>query len=141
MKFKNYSSAIPEEHKELYDNIKWNLWHGNVDKSLKRFDELKTFIDDKSALAKLNKLYTYINNNKAGIVDYELRKSSGLVFTSNLAESTVNTLINQRQKGKQKMLWSRVGAHSILQIRAALQSKSWKNLWTQVENILYRTIA
>jgi len=141
MKFKNYSSAVPEEHKELYDNIKWNLWHGNIDKSLKRFDELKTFIDDKSALAKLNKLYVYINNNKTGIVDYESRKSSGLVFTSNLAESTVNTLINQRQKGKQKMLWSRVGAHSILQIRSALQSKSWKNLWTQVENIIYRTVA
>jgi hypothetical protein len=141
MKFKNYSSAIPEEHKELYDNVKWNLWHGNVDKSLKRIDELKAFIDDKSMIAKLKKLYVYIDNNKAGIVDYELRKSSGLVFTSNLAESTVNTLINQRQKGKQKMLWSRVGAHSILQIRAALQSKSWKNLWTQVENIMYHQVA
>jgi hypothetical protein len=141
MKFKNYSSAIPEEHKDLYDNIKWNLWHGNVDKSLKRFDELKTFIDDKSAITKLNKLYVYINNNKAGIVDYESRKSSGLVFTSNLAESTVNTLINQRQKGRQKMLWSRGGAHGILQIIAALQSKSWKRLWTQVENILYPAVA
>ena len=42
MKFKNYSSSISEEHKELYDNIKWNLWHGHVDKALQRFDELLT---------------------------------------------------------------------------------------------------
>jgi len=60
-------------------------------------------IDDAAVLTKLNKLYIYIENNKEGIVNYEARKTSALVFTSNLAESTVNTLINERQKGKQKM--------------------------------------
>lgn len=38
-----------------------------------------------------------------GVVSYEYRKNRGLVFTSNLAESTVNTLINE-QKENQKML-------------------------------------
>jgi hypothetical protein len=141
MKFKNHGSSVPEEYKELYDNIKWNLWHGNVDKALKRFDELKAVIDDRNAIAKLNKLYGYIENNKNGIVNYESRKSSGLVFTSNLAESTVNSLINERQKGKQKMLWSREGAHNILQIRAAIQSKSWSNEWSKVEKIIYKQTA
>lgn len=141
MRFKNYRSSVPEEHKKLYDNIKWNLWHGNAKKALKRFDELKNLIEDDTAIAKLNKLYIYIENNKNGIVDYEARKSAGLVFTSNLAESTVNSLINERQKGKQKMLWSREGAHNVLQIRASLQSKSWKNEWPKVENIIYKQIA
>lgn len=141
MKFKNYGSAVPEEHKELYDNIKWNLWHGNVEKALKRFNELNVVIKDKSAITKLDKLYTYIDNNKNGIVNYEARKSAGLVFTSNLAESTVNSLINQRQKGKQKMLWSRDGAHNILQIRASILSKSWDSEWPKVENILYKSAA
>lgn len=59
----------------------------------------------------------------------------------NLAESTVNTLINQRQKGKQKMQWSRDGAHNILQIRASIHSNSWENEWVKVENILYKLAA
>ena len=47
-------------------------------------------------------------------------QTSNEVYTSNLAESTVNTLINDRQKGKQKMLWGRDGAHNVLQIRASV---------------------
>ena len=96
------------------NRIKWHLWHGNVEKALDRFDELKAVIEDKAVITKLNKLYTYIENNKDGIVNYGARQSMGLVFTSKLAESTVNTLINQRQKGKQKMQWSREGAYNIL---------------------------
>lgn len=141
MKFKNYSSAVPEKYKELYNNIKWNLWHGNADKALQSFDELNSLIDDRTALTKLNKLYIYIENNKSGIVNYEARKNSELIFTSNLAESTVNTLINERQKGKQKMLWTRDGAHNVLQIRASLNSKSWSKDWPKVENIIYKTAA
>jgi len=71
--------------------------------------EIKTITEDKSLTTKLRKLSTYISNNKDGIVNYAERKNKGLVFTSNLAESTVNTLINERQKGKQKMLWGREG--------------------------------
>jgi hypothetical protein len=141
MKFKNHGSVVPEEQTKSYDSIKWNLWHGNVDKALERFDELKATIEDKAAITKLSKLYTYIENNKDGIVNYGARKSAGLVFTSNLAESTVNTLINQRQKGKQKMQWMRDGAHNILQIRASIHSNSWKNDWIKVENILYKLAA
>jgi len=46
-------------------------------------------------------------------VNYGTRKKEGLPYTSNQAESTVNTLINNSQKGKQKMLWSREGAHYV----------------------------
>ena len=92
-------------------------------------------------MAKLNKLSTYISNNTSGIVDYEARYNSGQVFTSNLAESTVNNLINDRQKGKQQMLWSRDGAHNILQIRAAVQSDSWENDWNMLEDALYKIAA
>ena len=63
------------------------------------------------------------------------------MFTSNLAESTVNTLINERQKGKQKMLWSREGAHNVLQIRAAQRSESWFKDWKTVEDMVYKLAA
>ena len=71
-------------------------------------------------------------------MNYEARKNKGLVFTSNLAESTVNTLINERQKGKQKMLWGREGAHNVLQIRAAQRSESWVKDWKSVEDMVYK---
>jgi len=142
MKFQNI--VIPDDNIELFSNIKWNLWHGNYDKALERLAELveiKEIVANYSLSTKLRKLSTYIANNKAGIVNYEQRKNNGLVFTSNFAESTVNTLINARQKGKQKMLWSREGAHNVLQIRAAQRSKSWDNDWKSVENRIYKLAA
>lgn len=100
-----------------------------------------TIAADKPLYLKLSRLSTYIFNNKDGIVNYEERKNKGLVFTSNLAESTVNTLINERQKGKQKMLWGREGAHNILQIRAAVRSNSWEDNWAKVQSNIYKIAA
>ena len=142
MKFQNIS--IPEIGKELLQSIKWNLWHNNCDKALERLKELmeiKIIAADNLLSLKLSRLSTYISNNKDGIVNYEERKNKGLVFTSNLAESTVNTLINERQKGKQKMLWGREGAHNILQIRAAVRSNSWEDSWTKVQSNIYKIAA
>lgn len=53
----------------------------------------------------------------------------------------MNTLINERQKGKQKMLWSREGAHNVLQIRAAQLSESWVKDWESVEDMVYKLAA
>ena len=103
--------------------------------------EIETITADKSLSVKLSKLSAYIFNNKNGIVNYEERKNKGLVFTSNLAESTVNTLINERQKGKQKMLWGREGAHNVLQIRASQRSESWAKDWKGVEDMVYKLAA
>jgi len=142
MKFQNIS--IPEIGKELLQSAKWNLCHGNCDKALeclKELIEIETIVVDKPLCAKLYKLSTYISNNTDGIVNYGERKNKGLVFTSNLADSTVNTLINERQKGKQKMLWSREGAHNVLQIRAAQRSESWVKDWESVEDMVYKLAA
>jgi hypothetical protein len=139
MKFKNI--AIPEEHKVLYDKVKWHLWHGRPTTALIRLEQLKALIKNDSTLLKLSKLAVYIGNNKEGIVNYGARKRYGLVFTSNLAEGTVNNLINERQKGKQKMLWGREGAHNVLQIRSSVESQSWKSDWKKVESDLYKKAA
>jgi hypothetical protein len=74
-------------------------------------------------------------------VNYDVRKREGLIFTSHLAESTVNTLINERQKGKQKMLWTHEGAHHILQIRSSFFSNTWESDWKEVESSLYQKAA
>ena len=141
MKFQNIS--MPEVGHEVLQRTKWNLWHGNCDKALECLKELmgiEAIAADKSLSVKLNKLSTYIFNNKDGIVNYEERKNKSLVFTSNVAESTVNTLINERQKGKQKMLWGREGAHNVLQIRAAVRS-NWEGNWAKVQSNMYKIAA
>ena len=98
---------------------------------------MKDIQDNEKLINKLVKLKNYIINNKSGIINYAERQRAGLVFTSNLAECTVNTLINERHKGKQKMLWSRKGAHNILQIRSSVFSKTWDEDWNKVEGKLY----
>ena len=80
MKFKNI--AIPDEHKALYDKVKWHIWHGRADTALLRLEQLKDLIEESSILTKLNKMGTYITNNKEGIVNYSTRKRAGLVYTS-----------------------------------------------------------
>ena len=83
------------------------------------------------------KFLGYIKNNAAKIVDYRERQKTGLVFTSNLAESTVESLINQRCKGQQHMRWSREGLDPLLQLRAAIGSNDWDKIWrTAVMNAI-----
>lgn len=139
MKFKNI--AIPNEYIALYSKVKWHLWHGKQKSALVRLDQLKSLINDESILNKLKKLETYIRNNKERIVNYGSRKRAGLPYTSNLAETTVNTIINDRQKGKKKMLWSRDGAHNVLQIRTSVFSNSWRSDWEKLEYVVYRKAA
>lgn len=141
-KFKNI--AIPDGYEESYEKIKWHLWNGNVSDALlklREFIQCKDIMQNNALVSKLEQLYTYISNNSSGIVNYQQRQHSGLVFTSNLAESNVNTIINERQKGKQKMSWGRDGAHNILQIRANVRSSTWKDAWNALENRVYKLAA
>jgi len=127
MKMENIS--LPENIKPKFLRIKWHLWRGNVSAALTRLEQLtKLTISDKAS-AKITKFMTYISNNKNKIVNYRKRKKANLVFTSNLGESTVESLINQRCKGQQHMKWTREGLDPILQLRAQLHSAAWDSQW------------
>jgi hypothetical protein len=128
MKMKNI--ALPEALKPKFLRVKWHLWRGNVERALLRLSQLAKEATTDKALDKINQFITYVSNNRDRIIDYRDRKKNGLVFTSNLAESTVESLINRRCKGQQHMRWSREGLDPLLQIRAALNSKGeWENKW------------
>lgn len=136
-KIKNIT--LPDEvSKEKLNRVKWHLWRGNVDFACTRLKQLIDLVDEKYNDV-LQKLSNYITNNKDKIVNYRLRKEQGLVFTSQLAESTVESLINQRCKRQQQMRWSREGLNPILQIRAAIFSDDWDSTWkAAVTNALNR---
>ena len=127
MKFENI--PLPKKLKEDLISIKWHLWRGDVAKAIIRFKEILELTKDERHHDRIQKLSNYVDNNKARIVDYSVRKEQGLVFTSNLAESTVESLINQRCKGQQHMRWSREGLNPILQLRATIHSNDWPNKW------------
>ncbi len=127
MKFENIS--LPKKLKEDLMHIKWHLWRGDVSKAIIKFKEILDETIDEKHHSKIKKLSEYIENNRDKIVNYLKRQEQGLVFTSNLAESTVESLINQRCKGQQHMRWSREGLNPILQLRAAIHSNDWSNKW------------
>jgi len=60
-----------------------------------------------------------------------------LPFTSTYAESSVNAVINARQKNDKKMQWTREGAHHVLQIRTSRCSKSWAQDWENAQEKMY----
>lgn len=129
MKFENLS--VSEENKSKVKKIKWHLWRGFPERAIRRLSELLETTESTKERTKIQKLLAYIENNKACIVDYRTRKKNGLIFTSQMAESTVESLINQRCKSKQHMSWTRKGLHSLLQIRAALYGTDWLENWQQ----------
>ena len=127
MKIQNIS--LPLHLKDKLIKIKWHLWRGKVDNSLIRLGQLLELSKNETDMRKIEKFLNYIKNNRDKIVNYKERQALGLVFTSNMAESTVESLINQRCKWQQHMRWSREGLNPLLQLRAAIQSNDWKNKW------------
>jgi hypothetical protein len=63
----------------------------------------------------------YISNNLASLIDYGQRHRAGKPISSSRAESTVNQLVNARMNKRRQMRWSPVGAHRMLQVRAAVR--------------------
>lgn len=127
MKFKNV--ALPKTQKSKLERVKCCLWHGNAEKALDKLDTLIDNVKNVSRKMKLTKLKTYIKNNQAFIVNYDERENAKLPYTSHLAESTVERLINQRCKGYQHMRWSRSGVHKLLQVRAYIDGNNWSANW------------
>jgi hypothetical protein len=72
--------------------------------------------------SKLTGLYEYIHRNQAYIVNYDAHAQANKTYTSQVAESHVDALINARHKRTKKMQWTREGAYHVLQIRAMMAS-------------------
>lgn len=130
MKVENIS--LPKDLKERLTRVKWHLWRGNTEYATIRLEQLVKLAKKDKDIDKIKKFLKYVINNKERIVDYRARQKEGLVFTSNLAESTVESLINQRCKGQQHMRWSREGLNPVLQLRAAIHSNDWQHKWKDV---------
>jgi hypothetical protein len=108
------------------------MHHSRVETATMRLDQVIESSKDAKVQTKLQKLKAYLQNNKEMVVDYATRMKQGLVFTSHLAESTVESLINQRCKGQQHMRWTREGVHPLLQVRSCIASNDWPIVWQRL---------
>lgn len=140
-RFTVINHRVDNDFREKLEKVKWYLWHGNVSSSLEKLTQLQLTIKDEKLSADLQNLHEYIERNQSYIVDYQERRSANLPFTSTLAESSVNALINARQKDNKKMQWTREGAHNILQIRTSRFSKTWDQDWKKAQEKIYHKVA
>jgi hypothetical protein len=65
-------------------------------------------------------LSAYIESNADALIDYGQRYRAGEPISTSRAESTVNQLVNARMNKRRQMRWSPLGAHRVLQVRAAV---------------------
>jgi hypothetical protein len=128
--------------KEKLEKVKWFLWCGDAENALERLAQLQTELsNDEKRFSQLQELYEYLDRNKKYLVNYQERQVANLPFTSTIAESSVNELINTRQKNNKKMQWTREGAHNILQIRTSRFSNTWQKDWENAQNEIYKKVA
>ena len=57
------------------------------------------------------------------------RSINSLPISSQMAESTVEHLVAERFKKKQKMAWIRDNAHNVLQVRSSLVGNTFNKYW------------
>ena len=60
-------------------------------------------ITDTNKQKKLAQLYDYLSRNQAYLVNYQEREKQGKTFTTQVAESYIESLINARYKKSGKM--------------------------------------
>jgi hypothetical protein len=123
---------LPDNYRDQLDkqleSIKWNIWHGNVNKAL---DKISSFSDDcyeeeldkdskKHKLWKYaDEFYAYIESNRYYITNYAERYRYGEIISTSFVESAVNEVISKRMVKKQQMRWTQEGAHRMIQVRTA----------------------
>ena len=93
---------------EELQSLKWNLWHGNVERALERIEELRWNLDltpgkseNRDKLSKqLGEFDGYIKNNQEYIPNYGERYRNGERISTAFAESTVNQVVSKRMVKK-----------------------------------------
>ena len=88
---------------------------------------LRDHVSDAVHRSRLTGLYEYLDRNQAYLVNDDARDQANKTYTSQVAESHIDALINARHKRTKKMQWTREGAPHVLQIRAMIASDEWES--------------
>jgi hypothetical protein len=118
---------------DMLEHLKWNLWHGKVDRALEILDKLVYALDSEDGSPEHRKLLeaarafeTYVANTRAFLPNYGERYRQGKAISTAFVESAVNQVVSKRFVKKQQMRWSERGAHLLLQVRAQVLNGEWR---------------
>jgi len=139
-KFQECEDRVSPRWKKRIRMEKWHLWMGYQKKTMIGLNFIRAQLRNRIAVNKVNELIKYLGNNQLNLTNYRKKQEQGLPFSSQLAETSVYSIINQRQK-HQRMQWTRKGANNIIQIRTSIFSKTWNRDWSQVKNQVFNTRA
>ena len=123
---KGLENDLKEQLHNQLESIKWNIWHGNVNKALQKIDEFAEELyeekcDKGSKKYRLwkcaDEFYNYIHANKNYITNYSERYLHDEIISTSFVEATVNEIISKRMVKKQQMRWTQEGAHRMIQVR------------------------
>jgi hypothetical protein len=128
-RFQNVRGAVEESFQETLERVKWSLWHGKSEEALSKLKLLTMNVTDTKKRKKLEDLYDYLKRNQEYLVNYQEREERKQTYTSQVAESHIESMINARHKRSGKMQWTREGAHNVLQVRGKIASHEWSNEW------------
>jgi hypothetical protein len=130
------AEGYPELSADLQDmleHLKWNLWHGKVDRALAILDELAYALDVEATSPEQRKLLkavrafeTYVANNRTFLPNYGERYRQGKIISTAFVESAVDQVVSKRFVKKQQMRWTLAGAHLLLQIRTQVLNGDWR---------------
>ena len=140
-KFQQVKKALGEAFTTFLESAKWKLWHGHADEALTKLAVLRDNVSDEGHRSKLTGLYDYLHRNQPYLVNYDARDQANKTYTSQVAESHIDTLINARHKRTKKMQWTRDGAHHVLQIRALMASDEWESKGQSAVLLALRAVA
>jgi hypothetical protein len=128
-KFQNVKAALGSAFEKSLDSAKWELWQGKAEAALAKLSLLRENLNEQDKQAKIKGLYDYLKQNQSYLVNYQQRERTNQTYTSSVAESHIDSLINARHKKTGKMQWTRSGAHQVLQIRAMMACNHWERQW------------
>jgi len=128
-KSQNVNQALGSALEKSLESAKWELWHGKPDECLAKLSLLRENVNDKEKQVKLKGLDDYLQQNRNYLVNYQEREQTNQTYTSQVAESHIDSLINARHKKTGKMQWTWEGAHQVLQIRATMTCNHWESQW------------
>jgi hypothetical protein len=93
-KFQQVKNALGEAFAASLESAKWKLWHGKAHDGLTKLAVLRANLPDEGHRSKLTGLYEYLHRNQAYLVNYEAREQANKTYTSQVAESHIDALIN-----------------------------------------------
>ncbi len=133
--------TLPRDSKRrvgTFQEVSSLLWRGHKGSALEQLKILRTQMLSEGmrqeALSQregLDELIAYIQNNWEGIVNYRQMQKDGYMVASSLVEKTVDLLVAKRQKKKQGMHWTKMGADGICALRTLWMNDRWSDYWSQ----------